>query len=69
MDLFEKDGEVYKRVPAGGTGGGVTSFATVKASEAEAAGFRASQAREAEAAAEQKPEAEAPTATAVDATS
>jgi hypothetical protein len=42
-DLFEKDGEVYKSVPAGGHGGGVTSFATVKASEAEAAAFRAAQ--------------------------
>jgi hypothetical protein len=41
MDYFEKDGVIYKSVPAGGHGGGVTSFATVKASEAEAAAFRA----------------------------
>jgi hypothetical protein len=44
MQFFEKDGEVYKHVPAGGTGGGVTSYATVKATDAEAAAFRASQA-------------------------
>lgn len=41
MSFFEKDGEVYKTVPAGGTGGGVTSYATVKASDDEAASFRA----------------------------
>lgn len=41
MSLFEKDGEIFKNVPAGGHGGGITSYATVKASEAEAAAFRA----------------------------
>jgi hypothetical protein len=43
MDLFEKDGEIYKSVPAGGHGGGVTSSVVVKATEAEAAAFRATQ--------------------------
>lgn len=42
MDFFEKDGVVYKHVPAGGHGGGVTSSVVVKATEAEAAAFYAS---------------------------
>lgn len=42
MSYFEKDGEIYKQVPAGGHGGGVTSSVPVKATEAEAAAFRAS---------------------------
>jgi hypothetical protein len=41
MDCFEREGVVYKHVPAGGTGGGATGAAVVKASEAEAAAFRA----------------------------
>lgn len=59
MHFFEKDGVVYKHVPAGGTGGGVTSYATVKASEAEAERFRASQVPEPQPteAAEQEPTA------------
>lgn len=42
MDFFEKDGVVYKHVPAGGHGGGVTGSVVVKATEAEAAAFQAS---------------------------
>lgn len=45
MQFFEKDGEIYKHIPAGGHGGGVTSTAVVKATEAEAAAFRATLAR------------------------
>lgn len=55
MNFFEKDGEVYQHVAAGGTGGGVTSFATVKATADEAAAFRAAQAAAAEPVAEQAP--------------
>jgi hypothetical protein len=40
MDLFEKDGVVYKYVPAGGYGGGITSSVALKATHAEAAAFR-----------------------------
>lgn len=43
MNCFEKDGVIYKNIPAGGQGGGVTSFATVKATDAEAAAFRETQ--------------------------
>lgn len=41
MSFFEKDGIVYKHIPAGGHGGGVTGSVPVKASEAEAEAFRA----------------------------
>lgn len=41
MEYFEKDGDVYKHVPAGGHGGGVTGSAVIKATDAEAAAFRA----------------------------
>jgi hypothetical protein len=41
MSLFEKDGVIYKHIPAGGHGGGVTSSAVVKASDAEAKEFLA----------------------------
>lgn len=42
MQLFEKDGKIFKHIPAGGHGGGITSSAVVKATDAEAAAFRAS---------------------------
>lgn len=42
MDFFEKDGIVYKNMPAGGMGGGVTGSVVVKASAAESAAFLAS---------------------------
>jgi hypothetical protein len=41
MSFFEKDGVVYKHIPAGGHGGGVTGSAVVKASDAEAKAFLA----------------------------
>lgn len=37
--LFEKDGKIYKNVPAGGTGGGATGWVAVLASDGEAAAF------------------------------
>lgn len=42
MDFFEKEGVIYKHVPAGGMGGGVTSSVVVKATDAEAEDYRAS---------------------------
>lgn len=42
-DFFEQDGVVYKRMPAGGHGGGITGAVTAKASDVEAALFHASQ--------------------------
>lgn len=40
-DFFEQDSEVYKHIPAGGHGGGITGSFKVKASAAEAAAFHA----------------------------
>lgn len=40
MDFFEKDGEIFKRIPAGGHGGGITGAFPVKASPEEAAAYR-----------------------------
>lgn len=57
MDFFEKDGVVYKNIPAGGHGGGVTGAVTVKASLDEAEAYRASLP-----VAEPAPEPEAPAA-------
>lgn len=42
MEFFEKDGVVYKHIPAGGSGGGVTGSVVVKASDAESTAFLAS---------------------------
>lgn len=43
MSCFEHDGEVWKHIPAGGHGGGVTGSFRVKASKEEANAFRAAQ--------------------------
>ena len=40
---FEKDGEIYKHIPAGGHGGGITGAFVVKASKEEIAAFRTAQ--------------------------
>lgn len=41
MNFFEKEGEIYKQIAAGGHGGGITGAFPVKASAEEAAAFRA----------------------------